>query len=74
MRGRLRAGYSHCVSTQENLLLDEQGNIKLIDFGLCGEPEVRSAPCVMCGCVCGSVCGSLCGCVCVVVCVVVCVW
>ena len=65
MRGRLRAEYSHCVSTQENLLLDEQGNIKLIDFGLCGEPEV-SAPCVMCGCVCGSVC--------VVVCVVVCVW
>ena len=36
--------FSHCISTQENLLLDEQGNIKLIDFGLCGEPEV-SAPC-----------------------------
>ena len=34
---------SHCSLSQENLLLDDQGNIKLIDFGLCAEPEVSAA-------------------------------
>ena len=29
------------IFIQENLLLDENSNIKLIDFGLSAEPQVR---------------------------------
>jgi len=28
---------------QENLLLDEEQNLKLIDFGLCAQPKVANA-------------------------------
>ena len=27
---------------QENLLLDDEQNLKLIDFGLCAQPKVRN--------------------------------
>ena len=30
------------VQSQENLLLDDDSNIKLIDFGLVAEPEVSA--------------------------------
>ncbi len=36
-----------CFSfTQENLLLDEDQNLKLIDFGLCAKPRVSNAYCL----------------------------
>lgn len=30
---------------QENLLLDEDQNLKLIDFGLCAKPKVNTFTC-----------------------------
>ena len=36
-------GYAHRDLKPENLLLDEEQNIKLIDFGLCAKPKVEES-------------------------------
>lgn len=39
-RAIIKNGFSFFL--QENLLLDEDQNLKLIDFGLCAKPKVRN--------------------------------